>query len=286
MSDVRALLKAKRQEARVTHPLASYTSTGQLRCIACGTAVKHASAWEGHIGSKAHRTNAARLREERAREEERERERERESLKRKMAEMEVADGDGVDGDEDVPMGDAKRRRTESVEPQPATTPSAAQTGSKHSALPADFFSNPSMAPVLDDNEDVEEEGDTTAPAGTGSGPQDVLDLEWQKFQDSVLNAPDYHETYERATVAAEPVLSTEVPQGFPSAAGDVIDGGEQEEEDEETRRRRKAQEERELIMDRLIEEEQAQEEADAKVSRLKDRLEALKKQREAAKAAK
>lgn len=280
MSDVRALLKAKRQEARVTHPLASYTSTGQLRCIACGTAVKHASAWEGHIGSKAHRTNAARLREERAREEERERERERESLKRKMAEMEVEDMD-EDGDEDVPMGDAKRRRTESVEPEPAT-PSA---GSKHSALPADFFSNPSMAPVLDDNEDVEEEGDTTAPAGTGSGHQDVLDLEWQKFQESVLNAPDYHETYERATVAAEPVLSTEVPQGFPSAAGDVIVGGEQE-EDEETRRNRKAQEERELIMDRLIEEEQAQEEADAKVSRLKDRLEALKRQREAAKAAK
>ena len=88
MSDVRALLKAKRQEARITHPLASYTSAGQLRCIACGTAVKHASAWEGHIGSKAHRTNAARLREERAREEERE----RESLKRKAMEVDGAVG--------------------------------------------------------------------------------------------------------------------------------------------------------------------------------------------------
>ena len=56
MADVRALLKAKRQEARITHPYASYTASGQLRCIACGTPVKQASMWEGHIGSKAHRT--------------------------------------------------------------------------------------------------------------------------------------------------------------------------------------------------------------------------------------
>ena len=41
-----------------------------------------------------------------------------------------------------------------------------------------------------------------------------------------------------------------------------------------------------MIMDRLIEEEQAQEEADARVSVLKNKLEALKKKREAAKAAK
>ena len=285
MSDVRALLKAKRQEARITHPLASYTSAGQLRCIACGTAVKHASAWEGHIGSKTHRTNAARLREERAREEERE----RESLKRKAMEVDGADGDDDGEDDDVPMVDAKRRRTESQEPQPQ--PPSAQAGSKRAALPADFFSDPSMAPALADDEDEEgEEGGAPAPAG-GEGKDNVIDLEWQQFQQSVLNAPDYRETYERATVMAEPVLSTEVPQGFPAGEGDVVDGGagagEKEEVlDEEARRRQKEQEERELIMDRLLEEEQAQEEADARVSVLKTKLEALKKQREAAKAAK
>ena len=56
--------------------------------------------------------------------------------------------------------------------------------------------------------------------------------------------------------------------------------------DEEAKRRRKEQEERELIMDRLLEEEQAQEEADARVSVLKSKLEALKRNREAARAAK
>ena len=48
----------------------------------------------------------------------------------------------------------------------------------------------------------------------------------------------------------------------------------------------KEQEGRELIMDRLMEEEQAQEEADARVTALKTKLEALKARREAARAAK
>src|SRR5207302_1151730 len=64
MADVRALLKAKRQDVKISHPLASYSSTGQLRCVACGIVVKHASAWEGHLGSKIHRTNVARLKGE------------------------------------------------------------------------------------------------------------------------------------------------------------------------------------------------------------------------------
>ena len=66
MADVRALLKAKRQEARITHPYAAYSSSGQLRCAVCGTAVKQASMWAGHLGSKAHRVNvaAAKAREE------------------------------------------------------------------------------------------------------------------------------------------------------------------------------------------------------------------------------
>ncbi|RPD60972.1 hypothetical protein L226DRAFT_53475 [Lentinus tigrinus ALCF2SS1-7] len=296
MADVRALLKAKRQEVRITHPLATYTSSGQLRCVACGTAVKHASAWEGHIGSKSHRTNAARLREERAREAQRAAE-EQESLKRKAMEV---DEDEEDVDEDTPMVDAKRRRTESEEPHPipsAPAAPAASSKAKRGALPADFFSDPSMAPPpAEDDEDEDDAngagqgaGAPTAPA-QADGKQDVLDLEWQRFQQSVLNAPDYQETYERATVAAEPVLAAEVPQGFPSASGaeGVVDGeGERHEElDEEAKRRRKEQDERELIMDRLMEEEQAQEEADARVSVLKNKLEALKRNREAARAAK
>ncbi|KAH9945492.1 uncharacterized protein BXZ73DRAFT_38283 [Epithele typhae] len=290
MADVRALLKAKRQDARITHPLVSYNAAGVLRCLACGTPVK--TAWEGHVGSKAHRTNAARLRQEQAREaQEQEREREREaSLKRKSMDVDDddddeggggGDGDGDrDGDGDTRMADAKKRRV-SEEPAPSTA------GRAH-AFPADFFSDPSMAPPPREDDEDEEEGDdggghAGAPAAVGG-----LDAEWARFQQAVVNAPEYHETYERATVAAEPVLEAEVPAGFPAAApgpGDAGGAGKEEELDEEGLRRKRDREDRELIMDRLMEEEQAQEEADARVSVLKNKLEALKKRREAAKAA-
>jgi len=55
--------------------------------------------------------------------------------------------------------------------------------------------------------------------------------------------------------------------------------------DEEQLKKLKEQDERELIMDRLLEEERAQEEADAKVMLLKSRLDALKQKRQAARAA-
>ena len=291
MADVRALLKAKRQEARITHPLASYTSAGQLRCVACGTAVKHASAWEGHVGSKAHRTNAARLRQEQARQaaaEEAEREREQqESLKRKATEMEVDEADdSVDamGDDDADEGaHLKKRRVESGGPSAAAA--------AKSALPADFFSDPSMAPPPREDDDDDEEESPPAGAGAAAAPTaagDALDLEWQKFQQSVINAPDYQDTYDRATGAAEPMLAEEIPQGFPGgeAGADGEEPAKEDVLDEEGLRRKREQEDRELIMDRLLEEEQAQEEADARVSALKTKLEALKQRREAAKAAK
>ncbi|KAI0648869.1 hypothetical protein C8Q79DRAFT_891128, partial [Trametes meyenii] len=275
--DARALLRAKRQEARIDHPLAAYTSSGQLRCLACGTAVKHAAAWEGHIGSKAHRTSAARLRDERA----------RENLKRKAAEQD----ENSDGGQDEAAAAA--------EPQPRPAAAAPAHGNARSALPADFFSDPSQAPAVpevdsDADEEMEEATDKDKPKdarGEHEGP-DTLDLEWQQFQASVVNAPDVRETYERATVFAEPVLAAEVPQGFPGSAmgtGEDVAGADAEgagELDEEGQRRKKEQEERELIMDRLLEEEQAQEEADARVVQLKTKLEALRQKREAARSAK
>ncbi|PIL29883.1 hypothetical protein GSI_08092 [Ganoderma sinense ZZ0214-1] len=290
MSDARALLRAKRQEVRINHPLATYTSSGQLRCIACEANVKHASSWEGHIGSKAHRTSAARLREERAKAAQREEE-ELESLKRKAMEIDEAEEDEVDEDVHMSGSDTKKRRIESEEPS-TPIPTSTQAGrAKRAALPANFFSDPSMAPPPREDEDEDDEqGETgqtaTVAQGVAAGPTDGLDLEWQQFQQSVINAPDYQETYDRATVMAEPVLAAEVPQGFPSAGQDGNVAEEPEELDEEAQRRKKEQEERELIMDRLMEEEQAQEEADARVSVMRNKFEALKKKREAARAAK
>lgn len=270
MSDVRALLKAKRQEARVNHPLASYSSTGQLRCIACGTVVKQAAAWNGHVGSKAHRTNAAKLREAEQARQLQEEEEERRQAKRKSEALES-------DDEDVEMSlDTKKRR---VDPEDEEENESARNPA---GFPADFFSDPSKAPPpLSDEEEEGQDEMAAQPA--------IVDDEWVRFQQAVLNAPvddDRRDAYDRATIAAEPVLASEVPEGFPPTLSEDRTGGvPQAEVSEEEMRQHREQEERELIMDRLMDEERAQEEADAKVSMLKSKLDALKRKREAAKAA-
>ncbi|KAJ7637581.1 hypothetical protein DFH06DRAFT_1218551 [Mycena polygramma] len=258
MADVRALLKAKRQEARISHPLASYANKGQLRCVACGP-VKHASAWEGHLGSKLHRTTVARLKEEeRLREVERLRQEEEEQArvsngKRKAEEQ--------DSDSDT---EAKRRRVDD---------------DASGAFPADFFSDPSRAPLPPPSDDE----DDPPPAQSTA-----LDAEWERFQRDVVNAPDAQDTardaYDNATIMAEPEIVVDTFEGFPTQQSETA--AEPNKLDEEHARRQKEQDERELIMDRLLDEERAQEEADMKVTMMKNRLEALMRKRSAARAAK
>ncbi|KAK0469978.1 uncharacterized protein EV420DRAFT_82853 [Desarmillaria tabescens] len=267
MADVRALLKAKRQEARISHPLASYSSSGQLRCSACGTTVKHSSAWEGHLGSKSHRTTVARLKEE-------ERKKEEQRLKEEEEKNKLSLGKRKSADEDVDMADepvAKKSK-----------PSHAPQG-----FPADFFSDPSLAPAPSTYEDGSDDEDQPEKplAAASQNPPSGIDKEWERFQRDVINATEYRETYENATVFAEPVMVSETPEGFPVQETEavVVDTTPL---DEEERRKQKEQDERELIMDRLLDEEQAQEEADMKVTVMKSRLDALKKQRAAAKASK
>lgn len=264
MSDVRTLLKAKRQEIRIDHPLASYTPNGQLRCVVCETSIKHPSAWDGHLGSKVHRTNAARIREEERRRKELELEEEANHLKRKVSE------DDINGDI---KGAVKKPR--------ATAPQ-----SSTSTLPSDFFSDPSQAPLtsFNDSDDEDEMGEAVAVTKPADGGGDSsLDQEWIQFQQSVINAPDAVATYDHATIFAEPELVSDPSEGFPTHDGVHAQPATKVDEDE---RRQKEQEERELIMDRLMDEERAQEEADMKVVIMKNKMEALRKRREASRSAK
>ena len=282
MADVRALLKAKRQEARVTHPYATYNASGALRCKACGAAVKFASAWEGHLGSKAHRVAVANLKakEEAAAAA-------ASALSKRSAEDDD-DDDGGDEQMEVEVNmqpKAKRQRTEERE-EPTRT-----------VFPTDFFSDPSRAlPPQDDDEDDDNDDDNMGEGEVAPPPpKSQFDLEWAAFErdmQSVQKKPalDPQETYARATVAAEPELvpaleglpGHQVPAG---GGGEGAPGSELEQKiSEEEERKRKMQEEHELIMDRLLEEERAQEEADSRVAALKSRVEMLKKKRELAKA--
>ena len=238
MADARTLLRAKRKEARISHRYAAYNPSGQLRCTACGIAIKHASAWEGHLGSKAHRTSVARLRAEELRMEEPER-----PLKRQTPDT-----------EDTGDISLKKRKL----------------GETAHALPADFFSQPRDAsPVEVEKENENAEVEPTA--GTSAG----LELEYRRFQRELLTLPDPLEAYERATVVAEAQLIPEESQeGFPA---EVTTEAQPNAWKEEERRR---DEERELILDRLLDEERAQEDADMRVDLMKKRLEAVKRKRE------
>ena len=264
MSDVRSLLKAKRQEIRIDHPSASYTSSGQLRCSVCDTNIKHPSAWDGHLGSKSHRTNAARIREEERRRKELEIEEEANRLKRKVPEDDI--------NEDLKSNAKKSRVTPA--PQSST-----------SSLPLDFFSDPSRAPLPSFNgSDDDETGETAAiTKPTDGGGDSSLDQEWIQFQQSVINAPDAAATYDHATIFAEPELVSDPTEGFPAHDDAHASPATKVVEDE---RRRKDQEERELIMDRLMDEERAQEEADMKVTIMRNKLAALRKRREASRTTK
>ncbi|KAF9223571.1 hypothetical protein BS17DRAFT_802154 [Gyrodon lividus] len=264
MSNVRALLKAKRQEARIHHPLASYTSSGQLRCIVCGeTTIKHATAWEGHLGSKAHRTNVARLREEERLSKQQELEEVARWLKRKADEDNMNAGTAI-----------KKPKTGPAAPSPA------------SDFPSDFFSDPSQGPPPPFNDfDFDGDGMDTTLVKPHCTTDSTLDQEFIQFQQTVINAPDDRETYDRATVFAGSELVLDVHKGLPAPA-DEARAEPKAKLDEEGERRRKEQEERELIMDRLMDEEHAQEEADMKVIVMKNRLAALRKKREVSRSAK
>jgi zinc finger protein 830 len=319
MADVRALLKAKRQEARITHPYAAYGANGALRCTACGAAVKFASAWEGHLGSKSHRVVVAKLKAKQ--EEEEARAAAAAMSKRKAEEEGPADGgdddDGLDGHMEVetaePSRPGKRQRTEEREGEVQAN---ADASSSSRAFPMGFFSDPARAPPLrgrDDGDDEDEDamdqdGKDGKEKGPTTAPKSQFDVEWDAFEREMqgLSASgrpaegattDPREAYARATIAAEPELVPASFVGLPASrqedgaaqgsgevGGDGEGGMKAAAISEAEVRKRKEMDERELIMDRLVEEERAQEDAYNRVAVLRNRVQMLKQKRELAKA--
>lgn len=266
MSNVRALLKAKRQEARINHPHASYNSAGQLKCSICGTTVKHASAWEGHLGSKAHRTNVLRQREE-------------ERLEREKSKMQISNAEDQDtGQEDHTAFSIKRKSPEEVVDEPAEK----RRKVEHQAIPTGFFSDPSRAPVLL-SDDSDEDGSSTEIAQPQL-PKTEIDLEYERFQMELTKTTDPLDLFNRATILADPVAVPTDILGFPTINPDTKEDKSAESigSKEEEVRRKRDQEEKELIMDRLLDEERAQEDADTRVLLLKNKIDTLRKKRQEA----
>ncbi|ORY34652.1 hypothetical protein BCR39DRAFT_585618 [Naematelia encephala] len=268
--DARSLLRAKKAEARIEHPYASYTSRGDLRCSVCAVPVKQ---WDAHILTKQHRTSVAR---EKALAE-------RASTKRAAAEQ---------------GGNMKRQKVGST----------STGGGGVDGLPAGFFSSENQRNINisstanDDDEEAQEEEEPSTTSTTTSRKDPTLiqpaptlpaktgDADLDDFLASLaepepnpnpnpnptLPGSSYTTTISGvASYEAAPILNivdtqTEVEERDPEP-----------EETEAERRARLAREEREEIMGRLEEEERAQEDADDRVAALKARMEMIKKRREA-----
>eukprot|EP00048_Salpingoeca_helianthica_P003298 m.65770 g.65770 ORF g.65770 m.65770 type:complete len:230 (+) comp12622_c0_seq1:10-699(+) len=55
MADVKSLVRQAAKQKRIEHPLAKYSSTGQLSCVLCDFPVKSDALWHTHLLSKRHK---------------------------------------------------------------------------------------------------------------------------------------------------------------------------------------------------------------------------------------
>ncbi|KAF4972778.1 hypothetical protein FZEAL_9519 [Fusarium zealandicum] len=56
MSDVRSLLRQQRAARRIEHPYASYSDAGKLLCTLCHQHIKSETLWDSHVRNEAHET--------------------------------------------------------------------------------------------------------------------------------------------------------------------------------------------------------------------------------------
>lgn len=63
MADVRSLLRNERAARQISHPHATYSTTGTLVCLVCHIQLKSESLWNGHLRSPQHAMRLQRIRD-------------------------------------------------------------------------------------------------------------------------------------------------------------------------------------------------------------------------------
>ncbi|KAI9673014.1 MAG: hypothetical protein M1817_003178 [Caeruleum heppii] len=125
MADVRSLLRNERASRRITHPSASYSSTGTLSCLICHAPLKSESLWDTHLKSKQHLSNLQRL---------------------------ASDPSSLANGVGVPNRNKKRKAEEEGEGEVKRP-----KGPDVKGLPEGFFDNDAEAETLENNPVVEED---------------------------------------------------------------------------------------------------------------------------------
>ncbi|KAK4687382.1 hypothetical protein P7C73_g2740, partial [Tremellales sp. Uapishka_1] len=266
--DAKSLLRAQRATTKIEHPYATYTQAGQLKCSICavpGKSIRSLAAqttdrlvvkqWDAHLLTKQHRTSAAREK----------------ALQAKAKPKRPAE-------EPLDVDTSKRTK---VEP--------------NGAFPAGFFSSGNQPAAAGDEEEQEDDEQRVPSAAPGpsippaaaTGDAELDDFLSSLADDVPMSIPT-PATAAGPSKRAIPSYKTIIPgQASYEAAPVRLDQPEEEEkekpaeESEKDKRERLDREEKEEIMGRLEEEERAQEDADSRVAFLKNKMEQLKKKREA-----
>ncbi|EKJ70519.1 hypothetical protein FPSE_09272 [Fusarium pseudograminearum CS3096] len=293
MSDVRSLLRQQRAARRIEHPYASYSEAGKLLCILCHEQIKTETLWDSHVRGEAHKT---RLIKAQTAASSNGRNPQQSAQKRKHDDTEEAIDDG-DGDIDMDDSRRKRNKTEDLEGDdsreqnltpPRLTRRTSATPSQgielqipsRPATPAHRDGSSSSTPGGQSNNLTTQNGTTTLPSRRPSSlatderqaaaSVSVDETEWAAFEADIAatTAP-----YDEDAVISAPAMTTEEV-----AAAEAL----KEAEAEKQRAQVDAdlEDEKEEATRALEEEFEEMEELEARVRRLKEKREALRKRGE------
>ncbi|KAI5459377.1 hypothetical protein BGZ63DRAFT_360865 [Mariannaea sp. PMI_226] len=292
MADVRSLLRQQRAARRIDHPQAAYSDAGKLLCTLCHEQIKTETLWNSHIQSESHKTrllkprassNGQQLQKAQKRKHDDEEEAEErdengdieveEAMRRKRSKPDMVISVD-DSDKDHTSTPPRLARRTSATPshgvelqipsRPATPAhrdgsSVSTPGSHALASQSGTISQPSRRPSSLATDDR-----TNAPT------TQVDEAEWAAFEADIAETSAPYD--EDATISAPAMTTEEV------AAAEVA------REQEAEKRRAQAdvdlEDEKEEATRALEEEFEEMEELEARVRRLKEKREALRKRGE------
>ena len=265
MTDVRSLLRNERASRRITHPQATYTTTGTIVCLVCRTQLKSESLWDTHLKSAPHGKRLQSIREGASKPaidnngtRKRKADDEDEDSRKKTKPVEgLPDGFF---DESINARDVKADvdpAPESVEEEPHEEPALAEPAlaeqqAHSSGLPAGFFDPSPKAP----------------PAPTTAIDED----EWAAFERDIATPPP------QPLAAPSALTATATISAAPLTAAELA-ARSREEASTQTKERREAEleGEREDAALRLEEEFEEMEGLEERVRRLREKREELRK---------
>ncbi|KAI1040952.1 hypothetical protein LB505_006654 [Fusarium chuoi] len=300
MSDVRSLLRQQRAARRIEHPYAAYSDAGKLLCTLCHEHIKTESLWDSHVRGEAHKTRLIKAQTaassnarapQQQTSQKRKHDDNEEAIDDKDGDVEMDDGrrkrnkaNGVDGDGDGD-GDNKdqtltpprlTRRTSTTPSQgveiqiPSRPATPAHRDGSSASTPGGQLNNLTSQSATASLPSRQASSLTTGERLTSAAAIAVDEAEWAAFEADIAATTA---TYDEGATISAPAMTVEE-----AAAADA-----QKEEEAEKRRAQAdvdLEDEKEEATRALEEEFEEMEELEARVKRLKDKREALRKRGE------